>query len=164
MCLLVVVVCWCVGMLVALWLCGLVRWCCVVLCCFVPCCVVCGCVWLCMVVVVGCGVWLWWLVVVYGCGGSLWLIVWLVLLMLLLLFQTRALRCDVYVHNDTAMQRQSLRLIGGKSPGSQDSRRPRHLSSRVKNGEKNSSQAILRQQSACQIQGARGNDVRISSA
>ena len=40
------------------------------------------------------------------------------------LFQTRALMCDVYVHNDMAVQRQSLRLIGGRSPGSQDSRRP----------------------------------------
>ena len=47
------------------------------------------------------------------------------LLWLLWLFQTRALMCDVYVHNDMAMQ-QSLRLTGGRSLGSQDSRRPRH--------------------------------------
>ena len=32
-------------------------------------------------------------------------------LLLLLLFQTRALMCDVYAQNDLAMQRQSLRLI-----------------------------------------------------
>ena len=79
---------------------------------------------------------------------------------LLFLFQTRALMCDVYVHNDMAMQRQSLRLIGGRSPGSQDPGRPRHLPPRVRHG-KNSSEAKQRT-TDCQIRKASGNNVKNS--
>ena len=43
---------------------------------------------------------------------------------LLLLFGTRLDVC--YGHSTPVTATQSLRLIGGRSPGSQDSRRPRH--------------------------------------
>ena len=66
-------------------------------------------------------------VVVVGCCC------WLLLLVVVIVVVSDAC-LDVYVQNDMAMQRQSLRLIGGRSPGSQDSWRPRHLPSRVKHG------------------------------
>ena len=76
-------------------------------CCFVVCCcgvvvvvvlVLCCCCWR-VVVVVGV------LLCVVCC------VLCVVCCVLVLSFQTRALMCDVYVHNDMAMQRQSLRLI-----------------------------------------------------
>ena len=73
-----------------------------------------------------------------------------VLLVLLLLCQTRALMCDVYVHNDKAMQRQSLRLTGGKSLGSQDSHRPRLLSP-----VSNTGKTVLKQNSNSEQRAAR---------
>ena len=56
---------------------------------------------------------------------------------------------------------QSLRLIGGRSPGSRGSRRPRHLPSHVKL-RKNYSSAAPEQRTNCKIQGARRNTVQIS--
>ena len=46
--------------------------------------------------------------------------------MLLLLFWTRVQMINVYGHKEQQRCNESLRLIGGRSPGSQDSRQPRH--------------------------------------
>ena len=46
---------------------------------------------------------------------------------LLLLFRRRVAMCNVYGLATTVNATQSLRLVGGSSPGSQDSGRPRHL-------------------------------------
>ena len=48
---------------------------------------------------------------------------------------------------------QSLRLIGGRSPGSRDSRRPRHLPSRVKHRKKTTLQQHLNSEHKLQYKG-----------
>ena len=109
--------------------------------------------------VVCCGV-LW---SVVECCGVLWSVVVVVVVVMVVVIVSDT--CSTVCMSTAVMtMQQSLRPIGSRSPGSRDSRRPATPPSRIKH-RKNSSQAILKQrQSACQIQGARGNNVRLSDA
>ena len=61
-------------------------------------------------------------------GGWVVCVVCGVWCMVLVLFWTRVWMIDVYGHKEQRRCNESVRLIDGRSPGSQDSRRPRHRS------------------------------------